>query len=485
MHLFVKLYAHLENFPEIFLILVQQLVQLPVADQNHLHIDLDRFRLQRAPPKRIKHFQRLNLQAVVIQRAFQRPPHPHLAQRLHGIHDQESAVGPQQRSGAQIHEVAGPPATRVVSPLNRPKQIGISGRSLEDHRRAILIAMRQDHIDAINAKRIALLRSRWFRSTVRRRLGPFLLPFSFALLKRIEIVQQVVPHLLQVFSHARARIFLLQLLNHAVHQHRSCFLLQITQFARQLPRKRQRLPVNHRKFLPKLFVLPLDLLRHRRIQFPLMHHFRNIFNRYHLPFEYRKNLWQRHCSHLHVPQRKLLARNPPREIGHQLFLTHGKTLDNPPLLPLEGLALEYLRNPPPQKINARLHILLKRIRLPARQRKQSRPVRNLEIIYVAAVQRSLGLRMQLFNHVRNRSAAAGPRQPAHKYVVSRRRKLHAHLQRPQRTFLSDETFAQFRLCRRLKRQSRRLTPPPQLFRRQLRMHSSGLVAINNHLSRVL
>ncbi len=185
-----------------------------------------------------------------------------------------------------------------------------------------------------------------------------------------------MPHFLQIFRNACVRIFFLQLFDHSIDQHRRRFLLQITQFARQFPRQRQRLPIHHRKFLPELLVLPLDLFRNRRVQLPFMHHLRNIFDRHHLPFEHRKNLRQRYRAHLHVPQRKLLARNPPREIVHQLFFTHRKSLDDPPLLPLKRFAFKHLRNPPPQKIDPRLHFFLERIRLPARQRQQPRPVRK-------------------------------------------------------------------------------------------------------------
>jgi len=38
-----------------------------------------------------------------------------------------------------------------------------------------------------------------------------------------------------------------------------------------------------------------------------------------------------------------------------------------PFLALKRFAFEHLRNPPPQKIDARLHVLLKAIGLPARQ----------------------------------------------------------------------------------------------------------------------
>jgi len=60
-----------------------------------------------------------------------------------------------------------------------------------------------------------------------------------------------------------------------------------------------------------------------------------------------------------------------------------------PFLPLKGLALEDLRNSPPQKLDAALHIFLEAIGLPARQRQEAGAVRTLEIIYVAAVRVTL------------------------------------------------------------------------------------------------
>src|SRR5450631_889647 len=487
LHLFVKLDAHLKNFPKVFFVVVQHLVQLAVPDQNHLHIQVHRFRLQSAPAKRVKHLQRLNLQPVVIQSPLQSPPNPSLRKRLQRIHNQKSAVGPQQRPRPQIHKITGPPAPRVVSALNGPKQIRIGRRGLKNHRRAILIAMRQNYIHAIQTKRIAVRPTAWhLRHPIqRRRALAFTLSLTLALLKRIEVVQQVMPHFLQIFRHANIRIFLLQLFDHAIYKYRSRLLLQITQLASQFPRKRERLPVNHGKFLPKLLILPLDLLRHRRIQLSFMHHLRNILDGHHLSLEHWKNLRQRHRSDLHMPECKLLTRNPPREIVHQLFFAHRESLDDPPLLPLKRFALKHLRNPPPQKINPRLHLFFIGIRLPPWQRQKPGPIRNLEIIDVTPVHRRLRNGMQLLNHPGDRPAAASPRQPAHKNVVPRRRQFHAHFQSPQGPLLPDETFAQFRLRGGLKRQTRSLAPPPQFPWRQLRMHRSRFVPVHAHRSPVL
>ncbi len=81
-HLFVKFHAHLENLAEVLLVLIQQLVQGAVTDEDHLYVDVDGFRFLRAPAERIKHFQRLNFQPVVVQRALQRAPHADFRQRF-------------------------------------------------------------------------------------------------------------------------------------------------------------------------------------------------------------------------------------------------------------------------------------------------------------------------------------------------------------------------------------------------------------------
>jgi hypothetical protein len=130
---------------------------------------------------------------------------------------------------------------------------------------------------------------------------------------------------------------------------------------------------------------------------------------HHLPLEYGENLRQRHRADLHAAQRKLLARDPPREIVHQFLFAQGKSLDDPRLLPLKRFALEHLRNPPPQKIDPRFHFLLESVRQASRQSQQPRPVGILEIVHVAAVRRGLGLRMQVLDHPHDHPAAAGAR----------------------------------------------------------------------------
>ena len=251
--------------------------------------------------------------------------------------------------------------------------------------------------------------------------------FAFAFLERLEIVEDVVADFFEIFGDLRHGVFFLQLLDEAVDQHRGGFLFEVAQFAGQLARKRQRLAVNDGEFLPELFVLALEVFGGNGFELAFVHHLGDVFDRHHLAFEHRENFRQRHGAHLHVAQRKLLARDAPREIVHQFFFADRVAVHDAALLPLEGLALEHLRNAPAQEFDARLHVLLEAVGLAARQREQARAVRVLEIVDVAAVGGRLGARLNSSIMLLDHAAAAGARKAADKNVVSGRRELHAHL----------------------------------------------------------
>ena len=111
----------------------------------------------------------------MIQRALERAPHARLGERLHGVHDQEPAIGAEQRTTAQVHEIAGPAAAaRVVGALDGAEQIRVSGRRFENDRRGIFVVVRQNHVHAVHAERIAVRAGR-FHSTLARFLAFFAL----------------------------------------------------------------------------------------------------------------------------------------------------------------------------------------------------------------------------------------------------------------------------------------------------------------------
>jgi hypothetical protein len=121
-----------------------------------------------------------------------------------------------------------------------------------------------------------------------------------------------------------------------------------------------------------------------------------------------------------VAQGELVAGDATGEIVHQFFFAHGKAFNDPAFLALERFAFEYLRDAPPQEINAGLNVFLERVRRAARQNQQARAVGNFEIVDVAAVHRRLGRRMKFLDHLGDGAAAAGSRQTTDEYVVPRR-----------------------------------------------------------------
>src|SRR5882672_2174427 len=148
-----------------------------------------------------------------------------------------------------------------------------------------------------------------------------------------------------------------------------------------------------------------------------------------------------------MAQRELFARNAPREIVHQIFFAASKSFNDSSLLPLKWFAFKNLRNPPPQKIHPSLHVLLESVRMSSRKRNQAWPVGQLEIVHIATVGRLFYAWLQLLDHPRNRATAARAGKPADEYVVAGCSQFDAHLQRAQRAFLSNESFAQLRLRR--------------------------------------
>jgi hypothetical protein len=118
--------------------------------------------------------------------------------------------------------------------MDRAEQIRVGRNSLEHDRTLFFLAVRQNHIHGIDPERIAF---HAFHSRAAATFRGRLVFFALAFLERLQIVQDVVPHFFQIFRNRGARIFFLQLFNHAVHQHRSRFLLQVTHFAGQFARE--------------------------------------------------------------------------------------------------------------------------------------------------------------------------------------------------------------------------------------------------------
>ena len=409
---------------------------------------------------------RLDFELAVIERALQRAPDARFRQRVERVHHQETAVGAQQRSAAQIHEIGVPSAASVVAAMHRAEDVRVGGNRLENHGTFFLLAVREDHVHAVHAEGIAVGALRARRSAS---LGRRLIVLPFAFLEGIEIVENVVANLFEIFGNLRAGIFFLELLDHAIHQHRRGFLLEIAHFAGEFARKRKRAPVDDGEFLAELIVFALEFLRGGAFKFSFLHHFRDFLDGHHLPVEHRENFGQRDRAHLHAAERELVAGDAAREIVHQFLFAQGEALDDARFLPLERLAFEYLRNAAAQEVDSGLDFLLEGVGLAARQRQQARAVGILEIVHVAAVGRGLRLRMHLLDHAHDHAAAAGAGKAADEEVVAGSGELDAHAQRAQRAVLPEVVRGGLDIGRRLERNAGRIATPAQFFRRQARV----------------
>src|SRR6185437_16375911 len=151
-------------------------------------------------------------------------PHAGFGQRLARGDHQKAALRAQDRTAAQIRGNGSPGAARGVAAVHGAEEVRVSRNRLENHRALVLLRVREDYVDSVDAEGIALGALRPLAAPAFR--GRLLL-FALALLERIQIVQDVVPHFLEVFRHLRARVFLLQFLDYAVYQDGSGLLLEI------------------------------------------------------------------------------------------------------------------------------------------------------------------------------------------------------------------------------------------------------------------
>ncbi len=80
--------------------------------------------------------------------------------------------------------------------------------------------MRQQHVDAVDAERIAVRTSAASATSFGNGRRAVVLFFAFAFLEGIEVVEDIVAHFFEIFGDLRHGIFFLQLFDEAVDQHR-------------------------------------------------------------------------------------------------------------------------------------------------------------------------------------------------------------------------------------------------------------------------
>ena len=250
----------------------------------------------------------------MVESALQCAPYADFGKRFERIHDEEAAIGAEKRTGAEVHEIAGPATAGIIGALDGAEQICVRGSGLENDGGLILVVVGENNVYAVDAKGIALRAARGLRQTV----GRLFIVFAFALafLERIEIIEKMMADFFEIFGDVWPGVFFLEFFDDTVDEDGGRFLLKVTQLAGQFAGEREGLAVHHREFLTELLVLSLDIFRNGAFKFSLVDHFGDVLDRDHLAFEDRENFRQRHGSDLHVAEGKLFARDSAREIVH-------------------------------------------------------------------------------------------------------------------------------------------------------------------------
>ena len=99
----VEIRQDLEQLREIVVVGVEQVVQVRVAEQDHLKVYVDRLGSQRRPGPRKDHLRRDDLERARSQRPHEDLPRVGLAEHVARFEHEIAAVGAQQRTGGDAH----------------------------------------------------------------------------------------------------------------------------------------------------------------------------------------------------------------------------------------------------------------------------------------------------------------------------------------------------------------------------------------------
>ena len=111
-----------EHRAEVRIGLPERVVVLALADHHDLHVDRDRVGLERAREPEQAGRGGADLELAGLDRPLQRHPRARLRDELDGVHDQEPAVGLQQRAAADRGRVGAEAHRPVLDAVDRPGQ---------------------------------------------------------------------------------------------------------------------------------------------------------------------------------------------------------------------------------------------------------------------------------------------------------------------------------------------------------------------------
>ncbi|MNQ89740.1 hypothetical protein D3C85_1050560 [compost metagenome] len=135
-NVFIEVHQHPEHFLEVWIMVLQGVIQLACPDDDHLDLKGDHFWRQRYGRQATELTERrFHFQLARLQGTLERIPDKRLAQHLLGFQNQEAAVGAVESAGAQL-AIGGVQGALVGAVFDTAEQVVVGRVWLEDHGRA-------------------------------------------------------------------------------------------------------------------------------------------------------------------------------------------------------------------------------------------------------------------------------------------------------------------------------------------------------------
>jgi len=404
----IEIRTDLEDLLKLVVRLIEQVIEVIVADHNHLDVYSDRLRLHGRGGEEKRHIVADDLCGAVFKHPLQRVPHARFLQHVHRMQNQVPAVGQQQRAGADFGEIGPPLAIDVRHTLDGAEQLGKGGRVLKDHRRAFFIRIVHDHIDAIFEKGI-LTRGAFF--------GRLLLGLAPGF-EQVQIFQQSVQHRIKIavqfftgeFQPNLIERFLDHRPNDLSIQGRQAVALFLLQFLTGFEHLGQ--------LFVQLHILLLDLRHLLRSDDARLNQFVERFQRRRLILDQRQHIRLGVGAHLHLHNRKLFLAGALLKLFDHLclFLIERFRQRLPPFPDL--FAFHQLRNGGAQMIDKDLHLFTKSGAPPRRHDQGDGHVRPFKIVDITDVVRLFLLKARVLEQIFDGGGAAGAAGAGHIDVIA-------------------------------------------------------------------
>lgn len=146
---FVKVRRDFEQLREVGILLIQQVVQHPIAEQNDFCVQGDRLRLEADGADQAERLsERLHSNVTRLERANEPLPGIRLEQHLQGLDDEIAAVAAVQRAGTNQRKISHQ-CSQVGLMLDSPDQIVVRRVVFKDDRRAFRLPIIDQQIDFV------------------------------------------------------------------------------------------------------------------------------------------------------------------------------------------------------------------------------------------------------------------------------------------------------------------------------------------------